>query len=117
MRLNRSIGSPTHFPGVALVSNRHERGFWPEPEFGSRGEHLYCIQDTAAAIQNLLLAVVALGLGACWVGAFEENRVREVLNIPKELRPIAIIPVGWRAEKPRLRSKRPLHDIVIQEGF
>jgi nitroreductase len=85
--------------------------------YGSRGEHLYCIQDTAAAVQNILLAAVALGLGACWVGAFNENGIRDALNIPTGLRPVAIIPVGWPAEQPQPRYKRSLEDIVVYEAF
>ncbi|OYT46923.1 nitroreductase family protein [Candidatus Bathyarchaeota archaeon ex4484_231] len=50
--------------------------------YGSRGKHLYCIQDAAAATENMLLAAVGLGLGACWVGAFRENDVRETLKLP-----------------------------------
>ncbi len=53
--------------------------------YGDRGRDLYSIQDTAAATQNLLLAATALGLGACWVGAFEENKTREVLNLTDNL--------------------------------
>jgi nitroreductase len=85
--------------------------------YGSRGEQLYCIQDTAAAVQNMLLAAVALGLGACWVGAFHENEVRDALNIPAGLRPVAIIPVGWPDEQPQPRFKRSLEDIVVYEAF
>jgi len=62
--------------------------------YGNRGKTLYCIQDTAAAVENLLLAATALGYGSCWVGAFSEDKAREVLNIPEHLRPVAIIPVG-----------------------
>ena len=69
-------------------------------KYGSRGEELYCIQDATAAVQNILLMVHSLGLGACWVGAFDENSVREVLGIPSEIRPVAIIPVGYPAEEP-----------------
>jgi len=44
--------------------------------YGDRGLRLYCIQDTAASVQNLLLAAQDLGLGTCWVGAFDEQKVR-----------------------------------------
>ncbi|MFA6255249.1 MAG: nitroreductase family protein [Patescibacteria group bacterium] len=64
--------------------------------YGERGHDLYSIQDTAAATQNLLLATTALGLGACWVGAFDENKTREVLNLTDNLRPVVIIPVGYK---------------------
>jgi nitroreductase len=85
--------------------------------YGSRGINLYCIQDTAAAVQNILLAAVALGLGACWVGAFQEDMVRIVLGIPKELRPVVIVPVGRPAEKPNPPYKRSLEEIVHRETF
>jgi nitroreductase len=45
--------------------------------YGSRGKTLYCIQDTAAAIQNILLTACAMGLGTCWIGAFKEDEVKK----------------------------------------
>lgn len=62
--------------------------------YGERGKTLYCIQDTAAAAENLLIAATALGYGSCWVGAFDEQKAKNVLNIPEHLRPVAILPVG-----------------------
>ena len=85
--------------------------------YGSRGISLYCLQDTAAAIQNMHLAACALGLATCWVGSFEEEEVQRVLNLPDFLRPVAIIPVGHAAEKPEPRSRRPLSDIVHYEVY
>jgi nitroreductase len=85
--------------------------------YGSRGASLYCLQDTAAAIQNMLLAVHALGLGACWVGAFNESKAAEVLNTPEGVRPIAIIPIGHPGEKPHPTSRRSLKEIVHYEKF
>jgi len=85
--------------------------------YGVRGSRLYCLQDTAAAIQNMLLAACALGLAACWVGAFHEEEARKVLNIPSGVRPIAIIPVGYPAETPEARWKRPLSEVVHYETF
>jgi len=85
--------------------------------YGSRGATLYCLQDTSAAIQNMLLTACASGLGACWVGAFHEEDVRQILNIPMGVRPIAIIPVGHPAEKPEIRFKRALSEIVHYETY
>jgi nitroreductase len=62
--------------------------------YGVRGKTLYCIQDTAAAIQNILLTANSLGLGSCWIGAFKEDEVKIVIGSPKEMRPIALIPIG-----------------------
>ena len=85
--------------------------------YGSRGSSFFCIQDTAAAIQNLHLAAHALGLGTCWVGAFNEAEARKLLSTPPNIRPVAIIPVGYPAEKPTHRPRRPLTEIVHHEKF
>jgi len=85
--------------------------------YGARGRTLYCIQDTAAAIQNIHLAAYALGLGTCWVGAFKEEEARKILEIPEGVRPVAIIPVGYPAESPPPRSRRPLKQIIHYEKF
>ena len=81
--------------------------------YGDRGRYLYSLQDTAAATENLLLAAVALGLGACWVGAFDEGTAAEALHLPSHLRPVAIIPVGYPAEQPQRETDRlPLRSVV-----
>ena len=85
--------------------------------YGSRGATLYCIQDTAAAIQNIHLAAIALGLGTCWIGAFREEPVKKLLGIPDGVRPVAIIPVGYPAEQPAPRPRRPLNEIIHHEMF
>lgn len=51
--------------------------------YGERGSALYALQDTAALTQNILLASHILGYGTCWVGAFDEEAVRKVLNVPE----------------------------------
>lgn len=80
--------------------------------YGDRGRYLYCLQDTAAATQNILLAATALGLGSCWVGAFDENQVRACLNIPAHLKPVAIVPVGYPVVYTTRRTDRlPLTEI------
>lgn len=85
--------------------------------YGSRGVNLYCIQDTAAATENILLAAYAMGLGACWIGAFKEQLVRNALNTPTHVRPVAIIPVGYSSERSTSRRRRPIREIVHREIF
>lgn len=81
--------------------------------YGIRGERLYLIQDCAAATQNMLLQAHALGLGACWVGAFDEDKVRNILGIVEEIRPQAIITLGYAAEQPLPPAKRKLDNVVF----
>jgi len=85
--------------------------------YGKRGEELYVIQDVAAAIQNILLMAHALGLGAVWIGAFYEDRVKEILRLPEYVRPLAIIPVGWPAERPYSPPRRSVDEIVHWETY
>ncbi|MCX8153203.1 MAG: nitroreductase family protein [Candidatus Bathyarchaeota archaeon] len=85
--------------------------------YGSRGKTLYCIQDTAAATQNILLMAYSLGLGTCWVGAFNEDEARRILKLPTGIRPVAIIPVGYPAKTPTPSSRRPLSQIIRHDSF
>lgn len=80
--------------------------------YGERGITLYCLQDTAAAVENLLLVATARGLGTCWVGAFDERKVSEVLRLPENLRPVVLVPVGKPGETPKPRPRRPLSEVV-----
>ncbi len=80
--------------------------------YGIRGERLYTIQDCAAAAQNILLAAHDHGLGACWVGAFDEDKVRSVLGIPDYARPQALIPIGVPNEEPAMPPKFKLENLV-----
>ncbi len=80
--------------------------------YGSRGASLYVIQDTAAATQNILLAATAMGLATCWVGAFDEGKVWEILELPDEVRPLAIVPVGRPRRVPSMPPRIPLERVV-----
>ncbi len=85
--------------------------------YGQRGKALFCLQDTAAAIQNMHLAAHALGLGTCWIGAFDEDKVRRILSVPSGVRPVALIPLGYPDESPSSRRKRSMSEIVHSEVF
>jgi len=85
--------------------------------YGRRGAELYCLQDTAAAVENILLTAAANGLGACWVGAFDEKRVAEVLGVPEGVRPVALIPIGPPAEAPPRRPRRSLKEVLHWERW
>jgi len=98
---------------IVVCANEAQSGLG----YGARGVSLYCLQDAAAATQNMLLTACALGLGTCWVGAFYEEDVRKVLKVPRGVRPVAIVPVGHAAEKPSPRVKRSINEIVHYETF
>jgi nitroreductase len=64
-------------------------------DFGERGRDLYCIQDATIAATYSMLKATELGLGTCWIGAFEEDVVKEAAGLPDHLRPVAILAVGY----------------------
>jgi nitroreductase len=76
---------------IAVLANMNRSAL----RYGKRGKELYCIQDTAACMQNMLLTVHALGLAGCWVGAFDEAAVKNILGIAdEEIRVVAMLPIG-----------------------
>ena len=82
--------------------------------YGSRGTELYCIQDLACSIQNLMLAAHSMGLGSVWVGAFYEERVSEILDLPDNLIPQAIVPVGYPDEDPVPPPRVSTREAVVE---
>jgi len=101
-------------PAVIVVCADEKRS---SMGYGSRGRTLYCLQDTAAATQNILLTAYSLGLGTCWVGAFNEDEVKEILNAPEGIKPVAMIPLGYPNEIARQRGRKLLNQIVHYDGF
>ncbi|TAL48038.1 nitroreductase family protein [archaeon] len=64
-------------------------------KYEKRGELVYSLQDTAAAIQNMMISAKGLGLGAYWVRAFDEEGVKEIASLPENIRPIAVVAIGY----------------------
>jgi nitroreductase len=83
-------------------------------QYGDRGRQLYCIQDGAAAAENLLLAAVDKGLGGCWVGAFDERKVALIIDAPSGYRPTVMVPLGYPAGPLRLASRNSVERISVQ---
>lgn len=86
-------------------------------KYGNRGKNLYGIQDTAAAIQNLLLCATDENLATCWCGAFDEKVVIDILQLSENLRPIAIIPIGYAMNEPTKTKRRSIEEISTFIGF
>jgi len=73
--------------------------------------------DVAIALENMVIAAEALGLASCWIGAFNEAEVKKTLRIPDSLRVVAMIALGYPAEKPRMPPKKRLEEVVHHEVF
>lgn len=96
---------------LAFIANPERNSF----RYGVRGERLYSVQDATIACAHAHLAATALGLGSVWIGAFDDAAVSRVLNVKPPLRPVALLPIGYPAESPPPRPRRPIRDIVHEE--
>jgi len=90
-----------------VCANAEESATW----YGARGGQLYVLQDTAAACENILLAATALGYGSCWVGSFDEALAHKLLELPANLRPVALVPVGPGEPAKERRERKPVEEI------
>ena len=95
---------------------------------GSHDGMDYYLVDVAIATEHLVLAAANLGLGTCWIGYFDEAKLKEILNIPEKLRIVALIPIGYPAKRKGLKQeltkmvvgakkRKPLDEIVHYDGW
>jgi nitroreductase len=73
--------------------------------------------DLAIAVEHMVLQAAAEGLGTCWIGAFYEEEVKKVLNIPPEVRVVALLPLGYPDESPFPRPRKEMEEIVAFETW
>ena len=73
--------------------------------------------NTDVAIEHMVLQAVELGLGTCWVRWFDDNKVKKILEIPKNVEIIALLPIGYPAEDPPQRPRFDLKKIVYYEKY
>lgn len=104
------VDAPVHFIVCADTT-------MADQYYGTRGKMLYAVQDCAAFIQNMLLKATNLGLGSCWVSSFDEERLRVFFGIPPNIRPQAIIPIGYADEVVPMPPKPILADVCFFDKY
>jgi len=72
----------------------------------------YTVVDVAIVVDHITLQAADLGLGTCWVAAFNPRAAREILKIPPEVAPIAFTPLGYPTQSPQEKERKPLQDLV-----
>ena len=73
--------------------------------------------DLAIALEHIVLEAVELGLGTCWIGAFNEDEVKKILKIPQDKKVVALLTVGVPAESPAARPRKVLEEIVAYNEY
>ena len=79
--------------------------------FGERSQ-LFSVQDATIAAAYAQLTIHALGLSTVWIGAFDEKEVSEILQLPQAQRPVVILPIGYKNEKPKEKTTRGSEDLL-----
>lgn len=77
----------------------------------------YVDVDVAIAVDHLILAATALGLGTCWIAAFNPEAAREVLGLPDGIEPVVFTTLGYPADRPRTKRRKALGDLVRYERW
>jgi nitroreductase len=81
------------------------------------GQQCYPV-DVAIAIEHMALKATEEGLGTCWIGAFYEDKVKEILGVPKDIRVVALLALGYPVKlRPNPKDRLRLKEIVMYEGW
>jgi nitroreductase len=73
--------------------------------------------DVSIACAYMILQAYELGLGTCWIGAFKEDEVKKILNIPEHIRVVAMTPLGYPNQPSSRKSRKSLDQIVCFEKY
>lgn len=73
--------------------------------------------DLAIAVDHITLAAVDEGLGTCWIGAFSQEKVRKILNIPEHYKVVALLTMGYSRQSGKVKIRKPFDDIVCFDTF
>ncbi len=77
----------------------------------------YLDVDVAIVMDHLILAATNLGLGTCWIAAFNAKAAREILELPDEVEPLIFTPLGYPADEPGPKERKPVTELVRYEKW
>jgi nitroreductase len=77
----------------------------------------WAVVDAAIAMQNMIISAWTLGVGSCWIGACDEAKVKELLKIPEKWKVVALVTLGYPAEQPKPRRKKPFEEMFSFNSF
>jgi nitroreductase len=80
------------------------------------GQHCPPI-DLAIIVDHMSLEAMAEGLGTCWIGAFNEDKVKDILGIPEKIRVVVMLILGYPVESPASRPRKELEEIVAYDRW
>lgn len=96
--------------GVVIIVSTDREGI--EKMAGERGKNLFSLQDTACAIENILLAAADEGLAGCFIGSFDAEKCFDDFVKNERYTPVAVAAIGEPTEEPPMRERRPMDEVV-----
>jgi len=90
----------------------------PEDAFQTVGGYMSShVIDASIALDHVTLAAHSLGLGTCWVAWFKEEKVKDILGIPEDVRVVALSPLGYPDESPERPSRKNLEELIAYDKY
>jgi nitroreductase len=80
------------------------------------GQHRYTV-DLSIAMSFMVLEAYEQGIGTCWLGHFDEEKVKKLLGIPKKIRVVAMTPLGYADEEPAARPRKSFDEVVCFDQY
>ena len=77
----------------------------------------WAVVDATIAMQNMVIAAWTLGVGSCWIGDFNEEKVKELLKIPDKWKVVALVTLGYPDEQPKPKKKKPVEELFSFNSF
>jgi nitroreductase len=98
---------------VVIVACGH-----PDQSYQKQGNYMTSwIIDVAIAVEHLMLQACEEGLGTCWIGAFDEQQVKPILDIPENVKVLGLTPLGYPDQEPRNRGRKSLGEIISYDKY
>jgi nitroreductase len=101
-----------------LIKKRYSvRAYKPDPVEDEKLQQVLEDVDVAIVMDHVVLAATAQGLGTCWIAAFDPQAARDVLALPDDVEPIVFTPLGYPADEPKPKQRKPLSELVRYERW
>ncbi|MHB8278662.1 MAG: nitroreductase family protein [Candidatus Humimicrobiaceae bacterium] len=89
-----------------------------EEAYGTMGGYLNSFPvDIGISFEHIMLAAAEQGLGTCWIGAFSEKAVKDIIGVPENVKVVALTPLGYPDEQGRVRNRKPVEEIVSYNRY
>lgn len=73
--------------------------------------------DLAIAMTGITLVAAARGLGTCWIGAFDQEQAKKILGVPAQYKIVELMPLGYPADEPGAKTRKPVEEVVSYDRF